>query len=248
MINKRIADLAERFWEEAGQEEPFPRRLEALIPVVKPVAVVSLPGLCPEAVESWLRRHGHAAEVGTRQRWLDGCLYANKGDGFLFVEETLPVDQRRVIVAHEFAHFLAEHEAPRRRMQRRLGPSLLQVLDADRTPTAAERLAASMVDVSTEPFVHFMDRAPDGEYVEPVTEVERRADELGLELLAPWRAVFAVMRGRRPWPGGAAGWTNVLQSQFGLPRTLATHYAERLRTMARGRLSFSAALGFRPGD
>ncbi|MBI3408173.1 MAG: hypothetical protein HY040_07440 [Planctomycetes bacterium] len=244
MISDRIETLAAKFWEEAGTEEPFPRNLEVAIHKAKPsVAIVSLERLCPQAVRVWLAVRDHQVWLVTKDRWVDGCLYACKGIVFLFVEQTLGPDHRRVTIAHEFGHFLADYEEPRRRADRRLGPSLLSVFDGDRPPTAPEQLSACLADVSVEPHVHFMDRMADGSFVQPVSQVERTANELAFELLAPWRIVFGTMRTARPWPGAAIEWRQHLEEQFGLPRNWAGHYAEDLRRLARARRSFTEALG-----
>ena len=244
MISEQTERLAARFWEDAGVEESFPRTLEQIVRCMNPgLAVHSLKRLSPQAVQDWLRSHGHAVELYTEERWLNGCLYAHRGTGFVFVEAELSPGWRRVVIAHETAHFLAHYAGPRRRTERRLGPTLLAVLDGERGATEAEQLAACLADVSVQPHVHFMDRTAEGAYAEPVAEAERLADELGLELLAPWQAVFASMRGRGPWPGIASDWQQVLQIRFGLPPGWASHYAKRLIGAARGRLAFSQALG-----
>jgi hypothetical protein len=179
----------------------------------------------------------------THERRLNGCLYAVKGRAFIFVDTDVSPDQRRVVLGHEFGHFLLDYEAPRERAARRLGPTLLPVLDGERRATASEQLSATLAGLSMEPYVHFMDRNPDGSYVEPVNEVERRADAISLELLAPWRTVFAGMQGKCTWPGQIAEWEEYLATYFGLPRGWAHHYAARLVSKARGRLTFSQALG-----
>src|SRR5437870_8821299 len=176
MISQRLEDLVAAFWEEAGQES-FPRELECALLGAKPtLAIRRLPRLCPQTIQDWFMEHGHAVEIATPHRWLDGCFYASKGSSFIFVEEILPPECRRIVIAHEFGHFLAHYEAPRRRVERRLGSSLSPILDGERRPSPPEQLAACLAGLTTEPYVHFMDRNDDGSYVEPVSEVERTAD------------------------------------------------------------------------
>jgi hypothetical protein len=244
MISRLLENLADRFWEEAGWQELFPRTLEYTIQRQKPVEIISLPRLCPQAVQDWLWRRDHTVQCGSPHRWLDGCLYANHDVGFLFVEESLSPDVRRVIVAHEFAHLLTDYEAPRRSAARRLGNTVMAVLDGERPPTASEQLSASLAHVPVKAHFHFMDRTDDGEYTEPVNEVERRADALGLELVAPWRVVFWTIRQHNVWPGRVKQWEQLLRSRFGLPHGWAKSYATRLQRRARARLSFSESLGF----
>lgn len=244
MIAKRIEELAARFWEDVGEQEPFPRDLELTIHLTKPaVAVVPLLRLRPGEISAWLGVRGYQLCVDTNERWLDGCLYASKGIVFLFVEETLEPERRRVAIAHEFGHFLADYEQPRRRAERRLGPALLPVLDGERLPTPAEQLAACLADVAARPHVHFMDRTKDGAYVEPVSEAERTADDLALELLAPWREVLKTGQAKNTWPANVAGWQDGLERHFGLPRDRAKYYAAKLWRLAQARRSFSETLG-----
>jgi hypothetical protein len=243
MISQRLEDLVAAFWEEAGKE-PCPRDLECAIMAAKPtIAIRSLRRLCPQTVQDWLIERGHTVGLTTPHRWLDGCFYASKGISFIFVEESLSPEYRRIVIAHEFGHFLAHYEAPRRRIERRLGSSLSPILDGERQPAPPEQLAACLAGVTTEPYVHFMDRNADGSYVEPVSEVERTADELALEIVAPWRTVSAMMRTVCTGSGDVGDWQRLLENHFGLPRGWAEHYANRLFRAARGRLSFSQALG-----
>ena len=244
MISHDIERLAAGFWEEWDKEEPFPRDLEIPIHYLRPsVTIRDLPRLCPVTIKSYLQERGHALILTTPDRWLDGCFYGHKDLGFIFLEESLTPEYRRVVLAHEFGHFLAHYEAPRRRAERRLGRAVFPVLDGDRPPSASEGLSASLAGVALSSYLHFMDRYTDGSYREPVSRAERTADELGLELLAPWRAVFAVMRAVRAWPGALPEWEDALRTRFGLASDTAGSYGRRLLAMARGRLEFSQALG-----
>jgi hypothetical protein len=244
MIPQRIDDVAARFWEELGEEEPFPRNLEtAILYGRRRLSVESVLGLRPRVVQAWLHARGHRVELQTHDRRLNGCLYAIRGRVFIFLEKDLSASQRRVVLGHEFGHFLLDYEAPRQRAERRLGPTLLPVLDGERPATIAEQVSATLAGLSMEPYVHFMDRNPDGRYVEPVSELERRADAMSLELLAPWRAVLAEMQLKCTWPGEITQWEEHLANRFGLPHGWAQHYAACLIAKARGHLTFSQALG-----
>lgn len=244
MISKRIERLAATFWEEAGAEEPFPRNLELPIHYAKPsVAVVPMEQLRPDAICVWLAAHGHDVRVVTKDRWVDGCLYATKGVVFLFFEARLTADHRRVVIGHEFGHYLADYEDPRRRTVRRLDRSLLSVFDGERLATEQEILSATLADVSAEPHVHFMDRSEDGTFEEPISHVERTANALALELLAPWRVVVRVMQSSSRGLGAVADWQECLERHFGLPHSWAGYYAQELWRLTRARRSFSEALG-----
>jgi hypothetical protein len=244
MLHQQVDETAARFWEELGEEEPFPRDLEKAILYARPLlSIEALVGLRPRVIQAWLQRRGHRVELETYDRRLNGCLYAVKGRAFIFLDKDLSPDDRRVVLGHEFGHFLLDYEAPRERAARRLGQTVLPVLDGVRGATASEQLSATLAGLNTEPYVHFMDRNPDGSYVEPVSEVECRADAMSLEFLAPWRTVFADMQRKCVWPGEIGEWEEHLMTRFGLPQGWARHYAGCLIAKARGRLSFSQALG-----
>ena len=149
-----------------------------------------------------------------------------------------------MIVAHEFGHYLAEYDGPRERARRRLGPTVLAVFDGERPPTDQQKLEAALAGVELGVHVHYMERKPDSTFPECVGQVERTANELAFELVAPWRAVFAALQAQGPVPTDAACWVEVLRRRFGLPASWAQPYAERLSALCRKRRTFSDILGF----
>jgi Zn-dependent peptidase ImmA (M78 family) len=244
MSRKWIEDLASGFWTSVGSEEPFPRSLEHTIRCARPFDIVRLPGLCPRVILRWLERQRYLLPLQTKERRLNGCLLVLKGMAFVFVEEGLAADDARMIVAHELAHYLAEYEEPRERARRRMGPALLEVFDGERPPTQAEQLQAALAGVALGVHDHYMERRSDSTYPEPVSQVERTANELALELIAPWRTVLAVLRAQGPLPGEATSWEKLLRERFGLPASWAAPYARQLLMAARQRRTFSETLGF----
>jgi hypothetical protein len=242
-MTKWIETLAADFWEEVGSEEPFPRSLERVIPVTKPVSITKLPRLCLLAVGDWLRRHQFALPVNVADRWLQGCLVAYRGMGFLFIEGGLDADETRVTVAHEFAHFLAEYEWPRQRVVRRLGPSVLPILDGDREATQSEGLAAALAGVGLGVHVHYLERLGGGTCPPPTSAVERTANALALELVAPRRVALAELYADPSLTADPTRWHGRLREQFGLPESWARSYAHWLAAEVRHRRTFSETLG-----
>src|SRR5262249_38223202 len=135
----------------------FPRPIEAALGRAAPAWVIREAGLTPAAVEGWLRRRGVELPVPNDRRALAGCLVAFRGFGAVFVDAALPADQARAVVAHEAGHFLGDYEEPRVRALRRLGPSVLSVLDGERQATDAEGWAAALAGVRIGAHVHYMD-------------------------------------------------------------------------------------------
>ena len=240
MISERLERLATAFWDDAGGTGAFPRDLEDVLTDTKPINVVALRGLSVAAVRRNLAHLPHTFGLAVRHRPLHGCLVAYHGGASLYVEESLPAPERRVIVAHEAAHFLNDYEQRRQRATRRVGPQLLSIFDGLRAPTPTEKLEATLSGVELTAHVHFMER---GTYSAPTSRSEQDADDLGLELLAPWRDVTAALKARGPLPKAWEPWCEMLETRYGLPASWAQPYAARLLAHSRARRSFSETLG-----
>ena len=244
MAVKPREELAADFWGRAGGGGELPRPIEAAIVRAAPVWVVRAGGLTPRAVAGWLHRRGVRLPVPEDGRPLGGCLVAFRGCGAVFVEAGLAADATRVVIAHEAAHFLGDYEAPRERVLRRLGLSVLPVLDGDRPATEAEGWAAALAGVRLGAHVHYMDRTYDPAHTAATSAVERAADALALELLAPRDLVSAALAAGGPLPPQGTPWERLLIDRFGLPRRWAAFYAGRLAAWGRRRQTFTQHLGF----
>ena len=228
------ADLAAAFWAELGDTPPFPRDLREPASWFR-VVVVELPRLSVTGVCHWLARRGVQIELGEPDRPLRGCLYADRGEAFAFLDAADDAAERRFTLAHELGHFLRDYWGPRRVAAARLGPAAVDVLDGLREPTFEERLSAVLRDVSVGPFAHLMRRDEGGR---PLTPAERRseeaADRLAFELLAP----AARLDGCDDRGELAAA----LVDEYGLPPEPAARYAKLLRPDAPAAEPFVARL------
>jgi hypothetical protein len=245
MKSKLAEQLAADFWEEVGYEEPFPRSLERAIMSTMPVFVVKVHRCRLDTcqVRAWLEKRAVYLPSTWKERRLNGCLVAYRGEAAIFVDGTLSAEDMRVIIAHEFGHYLAEYDRPRSRALRRIGHSVFAVLDGDRAPTGNEQIAATLAGVELGVFVHYMDRSADSGRQVLVQQVETTADILGAELLAPSHAVTAEIRRDGSLPTKPDRWTEVLESHFGLPHHYAEPYAKRLAGQARRNRTFAEVLG-----
>jgi hypothetical protein len=177
--------IAARFWERAGAVEPFPRRLSPTIAAVLPVAVVLLPTLTVGQMAEWLARRGAGCLQSSADRRLRGCLVAQRGHAFIFVDGSLPDDEQRLTLAHETAHFVHHYETPRENALALLGPSITPVLDGERPATPGEKLRGALREVPLGVYEHTLDRSESG-LPDPRTQrLESEADLVGFELLAP---------------------------------------------------------------
>lgn len=221
-----VHELAERFWTDAGgAPQAFPRNLGDAIAWALPVAHYELPDLCVASVDAWLAERGIEARLAMPNRPLRACMIVSQGIGCLFLDANDSVEERRFSLAHEVAHYLVEYDAPRDAACERLGDGIVGVLDGRRLPTERERIGALLGGVSLALRLHLMERTPDGHVLGgDVSAAERRADDLAIELLAP----FDDVRADLPERATLTVVETVLRRRYGLPRTMAAAYAKRL--------------------
>jgi len=183
-----------------------------------------LPELGVWAAREWLKKCGIVCELQGKDRLLRACLVARSGHGIAIIDGDQGDDELRFSLAHELAHFLKDYWILRQQICKRLGPSALEVLDGERTPTTDERLHALLRGVPLGFHVHLMERNNDGIVTSASTgEAEENADRLAYELLAPADHVFA---------GGSHTNNRLLTEKlrvfYGLPRLQAARYARIL--------------------
>jgi IrrE N-terminal-like domain len=240
----RLTALAAAFWERLpAPAPPFPRDLEPVLSAAAPVWVVAERGLTTGAVRRWLHGHGLGLPVSLPDRRLDGCILAFQGTAVLFVREGLPADERRVVVAHEFAHYLADYELPREQARRRLGAAVLPLLDGARPVLPVEGWAAALAGVKLEAHAHYMARSYDPGRRAATDRVEARANALACELLAPRLAVRTEAHRRGFALDDRSGSRGLLAEAFGLPSRWANAYARQLLIENRRRRSFCDRVG-----
>ncbi|MBV8593226.1 MAG: ImmA/IrrE family metallo-endopeptidase [Caulobacteraceae bacterium] len=143
---------------------------------------------------------------------------AHRGHGFVFLDGTMAPDEERVTLAHEVAHFIRHYERPRFSAIQRIGSSVLDALDGDRPLTPAERVAGALRDVSLGIYQHALSRNARGIPDAVTLKLEREADLLGFELLAPSTQVA-----RSSLPGGDCN--ELLQTAYGFPPDSALAWA-----------------------
>lgn len=185
--------VARRFWERAGVREPFPRELRPTIAAILPAAVVLLPRLTVAGTAEWLSRRGAGCLSSTPDRPLRGCLVAQRGHAFIFIDGSLPDDDQRLTLAHETAHFIHHYETPRTSALEILGAGLEAVLDGERAPTPQERLRGALRGVPIGVYKHMMDRS-DGVPDHSTSRLEAEADLIAFELLAPTSSVLRTTK------------------------------------------------------
>lgn len=221
----------------------FPRDLEADVTLHLPLAVIRIGQLSVRTVRNWLHERAILHRVASADRPLHGCLVATAGKGFVFVDESDADSEQRFTLAHEVAHFVLEYVIPREYALRRLGPSVLPVLDGERSPSTEERLSSVLDRVPLGVRVHLMGRGPSGAVCSwDVIEAEEKADRLALEFLVPARVVATEVRRAFPIAEQAddlAAVSEFVAQRYGLPTHGARAYVDLVlgRRQPRRRLS-----------
>lgn len=211
-------ELATRFWLRAGPVPAFPRDLTGPVAFALPLSVVQLSGLTVERVRDWLERIKLLVPIAAADRPLRACLVCRGPAGVVFLDADDPADERRFSLAHEAAHYLRDHEAPRDRLGEKLGSAALDVCDGRRPATFAERLSAVWRGVTATAQVHLLSRDDAGRPRSAAeADAEAAADRLAFELLAPAAAL----------PAGVT--PELLVRDFGLPPSAAAAYLKLLQ-------------------
>lgn len=233
-ILEDLEHCAATFWEPIPERSSFPRDLERYLPLHYQASIKSLPGLTVQRVDEWLSTNGIGSTGPSNSRRLDGCIIAQKGLAILFIDAALSVDERRMIVAHETAHYWIDYEVPRRRMKLRYGDGGLQILDQERPAETVEILMATAVGASIQAFYHYHFKEHKQE-----TEVEQRANTLACLLIAPRRDVLLLAKKRRMAGKDESKWLEMLHHEFGMPENWGRGYLPLLQRNLRER-SFSS--------
>jgi hypothetical protein len=226
-------EIVNRFWEETGATEPFPRNLERYIALTLPLTLVKVPCLQLEDVHCWLRGRGVASRLDTANRRLRGCLIAHKGAGLIFVDGSDAECEVQFTIAHEVGHFLLDYIHPRGNALRAFGNSLSEVVDGDRPPTQSERVTSAITGIPLMIQVNLLERHPGGDATSGVWQAECRADRVALSLLAPPGVVLSRLA--RPFSADFRERHQALviqlSAEFGLPEWASRDYARALLEM-----------------
>jgi len=209
--------VARRFWARVGEDEPFPRRLTQSIAAALPAAVVFIPKLTIAGTANWLSKKRIGCIASTPDRPLRGCLIAQRGHAFIFVDGTLAEDEQRLTLAHETAHFVHHYEAPRTAALQLLGSGVEPILNGDRVPTPQEKLRGALRGAPLGVYEHMLDRH-DG-VPDPLTSrCEAEADLIAFELLAPANLILRTTK-----PGTFC--RDTLVGCYGMPAWAAARWA-----------------------
>ncbi len=227
-----IENTALEFWESMESFPPFPRDMEDWFPYIFPLDVERIPDLTIGQINAWAQSSGSSYRLrGDSHRCLRGCIFPRRNLGTIFVDANDPLEEQRLTIAHEGAHFLYDYHLPRTRAIETLGEDIREVLDGKRPPTIDERVHGVLANVHVGIRGHLMERPDEGIPTNVILDVEDRANRLALELLAPGASLRERMQ-QTDVPIGyharLAFLTTALYSEYGLPRSINAFYAEML--------------------
>lgn len=219
--------VTERFWAGSMPARQYPRDLELQILLAHPVTVIELADLRVTLIRPFLGVEAKNELAQLPDRPLHACLLALAGIGVVFVNADDTLDERRVNLAHEMSHFLADYQAPRERLAAH-SPELLDVMDGLRPPDPDEELGALIANVPIGVQTHLLERDRAGGYrSRSAIGAEDRAEQVAWELLAPRDEVLT--RATDYSPGTLA---MLLRTDFGLPNPVASAYGQFLASVA----------------
>jgi hypothetical protein len=187
--------LAHEFWVGTGLQDTFPRNIERAIAMKLPLALVKLPQLNTKVIGQWLEQRCIITPLPLDQRDLLGGLIAYRGYGIIFVCGSDDLEEQRLTVVHEVAHFLVDYLHPRQQVIQALGEHIAAVLDGLRKATPSERAAAILSHLRLGAHAHLLPRPgkdEDAQWV--VAAAEDRADRLARELVAPQERMHALLQ------------------------------------------------------
>lgn len=248
LISVIITQVAKDFWKRAGGNTLFPCDISGAVNLALPIDIVCLSELSLKKIQTWLTERKVFLDLEIDDRLLHGFILISKGTGFIFVNGTDTEEERRYTIAHEASHFLLDYKLPRESAVKKLGETILEVMDGYREPTLEERVDGTLTSVTIKPYTHLLEKVGDGTFDRAeILNSENDADELALELLAPHATVIKDTnpnRNKISFYDFKNQCYQILRSKYLIPDTIAEAYSSKLAYVATGAPSLVSKLGF----
>jgi len=247
IINPLIIKTAKEFWETAGGINAFPCDISGAVNLVLPIDIVCLSELSLKKIENWLNKRKIYLDIEFDDRLLHGFILISRGSGFIFVNGTDSEEERKYTIAHEASHFLLDYKLPRDIAVKKLGRTILEVIDGYREPTIEEKVDGMLYSAMIKPYTHLLEKVGDGTFKNlNILNSENDADALALELLAP---SSSVIKDTNPNKNKISYYDfknqcyYILRSKYLIPDTIAEIYSSKLSYVATGAPSIISKLG-----
>jgi hypothetical protein len=223
-------EVVNRFWQQCGEAQPFPRDLERPVSLALPLTLIKLPHLKLHGIESWFEQRGASFRFNCRSRPVRGCLIAYGGQGLIFVDGADPDDERRFTIAHEIGHFMIDYSLAREKAIARFGEKILEVFDGLRRPTISERVHALLAGTVLGVYTNLMERRESSPLARSeVWDIEDSADRVALALLAPPEDVLSEAEtSAASFERRQEIMISLLRERFGLPASVSITYGRSL--------------------
>ncbi len=229
--NSHIAKIAYDFWKAAGRWT-VPCDIAGAVSLALPIDIISLSDLSLGKIENWLAQRRISVNIGLNDRFLHGFILVSRGSGFIFINGTDSEEERRYSIAHEVSHFLLDYRLPRDNAVKKLGPSILEVIDGYREATMDERIDGALFALVTKPYVHLLEKVGDGSFNSwEIQKSENDADDLAVELLAPYNEIATTIRPakkRLSFSSVKDQCYRLLRYKYMIPNSVAEIYSTRL--------------------
>lgn len=248
IIQPYISNIAKDFWNKIPIKKEPPYDIFGAVSLTMPLDIISLSGLTIAKIEKWLSERNVTLDMGISNRSLHGFILTFQDTGFIFIDGTDTIDERRFTVAHEVSHFILDYKIPREKAVSKLGVGILEVLDGYREATVTERVEGILSSNVIRPFTHLLEKSGDGSFFsQEVFNAENDADSLALELLAPSANIVREIKGSFPkiqFQDFKARCNQLLHSKYGLPISISEDYSTQLAYSVTGGPSLLTKFGF----
>ena len=242
-----ISSLAKEFWKISGLKKNPPYDIISAISLTLPIDIVILSTLSLKRIENWLNEREIYPLFPVENRPVHGFILTHKGAGFIFLNGSDSLEERRFSAAHEASHFILDYKIPRDKAIQKLGSTIVEVLDGYREPSINERIDGVLNAISMEPFMHLLEKTGNVSFDRhKIFDVENDADALALELLAPSTLVIREAKSikeRARFKDFKDYCYQIITKRYGLPDSIANHYSSRLSYSVTGGPSIISKLG-----
>lgn len=198
---------------------------ENIIPLQFPIVICIIPKLTTTSMSLWFEKNQLPVPktlIKHNKKQIRGGIIAKGGGAVIFLDGVDDIHQRRYSLAHEAGHYFIEHFFPREDLIKRLGDSIIEVINGYRLPTPEERVQALLNHTSLMFYTHFFS------YENNYSLKESSADSFAFEALAPHQCVLSLLPDLINQSSEIPRIVNVLENKFKLPNSIAELYAHQI--------------------
>lgn len=233
MTNDYIEQVAADFWNKSYVNYKPSPDLQRAISNLLNVDVITLGKLSIQKILDWFQQHQIPFKIESDERLLHGFLIAQSGVAFIFINGTDCPEERSFTLAHEIAHFIIETYIPTQQAIKKFGPSILPVLNGERSATISEQLTGVLSNISLKPYIDILDTKDLSGFDRlNIWSSEKLADQLAIELLAPRKLLLAEYRyncySQISYCEALENLHVILVKKYALPNIIAKEYAKEI--------------------